>query len=166
MSNYGKKFELKVKEDWEKMPDSLIIRIYDVTMGYKKIKNVSDFFAYQYPYCYLLEAKSVSGNTFNLNSLTQYEDLIKYDNIKGVNPAVLIWFIKHQKVCYVPIREIKRLKENDYKSVNIKMVEDSNYEVFELDGNVKRVFIDTNYERVKEIATVKYNKDKENENGK
>lgn len=160
MPDYGKQFELKIKEDFEKIEDALIIRIYDVTMGYKKIKNVSDFFAYIYPFCYLLEAKSCSGNTFNFSRLTQYEDLLKYKSKLGVNPAVIIWFIKHKRVCYVPIEEVERLKELNYKSIHINMLDDTAFNVYELEGKVKRVFIDTDYRRLQEIATVKYNKEK------
>ena len=49
MSNLGKQFELKFKEDFSKIPESTIDRIYDVTTGYKSISNVCDFICYKYP---------------------------------------------------------------------------------------------------------------------
>ena len=51
-SNYGKQFERKFKEDWQKVDNSDITRLYDITNGFKSISNVSDFIGYIYPSLY------------------------------------------------------------------------------------------------------------------
>jgi len=43
---------------------------------------------------------------------------------KGYGAFVVLWFIDHKKVCFIPIEEVKRLKESGYKSINVKMVND------------------------------------------
>lgn len=89
-NNYGKKFEAKLKEDFLKIPDSKILRLYDVTMGYAKVCNPCDFIYYKYPYMFMLECKSTEANTFNFNKLRQYEDLCDAMGIKGLNPGIVI----------------------------------------------------------------------------
>lgn len=37
--NYGKEFEMKFKEDFLKLENSTIDRLYDVTTGYKSMKQ-------------------------------------------------------------------------------------------------------------------------------
>ena len=155
-SNYGKKFESKFKEDWQKMEDAIALRLIDVTMGYKSIRNVCDFVAYKYPFAYFIETKSCQGNTFNFGKLTQYDDLIQYINVPGLNPAVVIWFTDHEKVCYVPLEEVQRLKKLNYKSIHVKMIGDEQYNVFEILGKLKRVYIDTDYTNVIKIAQDKF----------
>lgn len=156
--DYGKQFEQKLKEDWLKIPNSSITRLYDVTNGFKSISNVSDFIGYIYPFIYYLEAKSTQGNTFPLGRLTQKDELIKKKDILGSNPGVIIWFRDHFKVCYVPIEEFIRLEENGYKSVNVKMIGDKNFNVFEIPGKLKRIFIDSDYTILNKIAQEKFDK--------
>lgn len=88
--NYGKAFEAKLKEDFKKIPGADLTRIYDVTMGFKSISNISDFIAYMYPFMFYLEAKSTLGNTFNLKKLTQADKLKEKQGIPGVNAGVII----------------------------------------------------------------------------
>ena len=50
MTVSGKAFEDHFKEEWKKsFPKGDIIRLYDVSMGYANITNVSDFIGYEYP---------------------------------------------------------------------------------------------------------------------
>ena len=53
--NYGKAFESKFKEDFLKLPNATIDRLYDVTYGYKNIKQISDYIGYCYPNIFYLE---------------------------------------------------------------------------------------------------------------
>ena len=69
---------------------------------------------------------------------------------------MLIWFIDHKTVCYVPIEEYCRLEENNYKSVNIKMVDNPDFKVYKIPGIPKRVFIDSDYSVLTNIAIEKY----------
>lgn len=156
--NYGKKFEAKLKQDWLKVKYSDITRLYDPTSGFKSISNISDFVGYIYPFMFYLEAKTTKENTFSLKKLTQADKLKEKQGILGVNPGVVIWFRKHKKVCYVPIEEYVRLEQLKYKSINVKMIGDPNFNVYEIPGTLKRTFIDSDYSIMKDIAQQKFNK--------
>ena len=145
-NNKGKQFEVKFKEDFKRsFPNGTIDRIYDTTNGYKTISNISDFIGYNYPNIYYLECKSHQGNTFPLTNLTQYDKLKAKVGIKGVRAGVVLWFIDHDKVYYVPISTITQLKKDDKKSVNVKMLQDKSYNIIEIPSVKKRVFLDSDY---------------------
>lgn len=151
-SNDGKKFEQKLKQDWLKVPNADITRLYDTTNGFKSISNVSDFIGYIYPYLFYIECKSTQGNTFPFSRLTQLEKLAKKIGIKGVNPGAIIWFKDHNKVCWVPADEFVRLQNLNYKSINVKMIGDSQFKVYNIPGEIKRTFIDSDYSILRDIA--------------
>ena len=160
--DYGKQFEHRFLNDWLKLENSDCIRLKDSMSGYKRVKNISDFICYIYPFTYYLDCKSLQGNTFNFAKLTQWDDMSKHVGISGVNVGAIIWFIDHSKVCYVPIEEFIRLKALGYKSIHVKMIGDSNFNVFEIPGKKLRVFIDSDYSIMKDIA---YNKLQGENNG-
>jgi Holliday junction resolvase len=146
--NKGKQFEQKLREDFiRSFPFGTIDRINDSMTGYRTISNISDFVAYNYPLLYYIECKSHNGNTFPLVNLTQYDKLMRKVGIKGVRAGVVLWMIEHDKVLYLPISFIKYLKENDYKSFNIKMLKDENLNKMFIDiPSIKvRVFMKSDY---------------------
>ena len=145
-NNRGKQFEQKFFQDFKtSFPGGTIDRIYDTTNGYKTISNISDFIGYVYPNILYLECKSHQGNTFPLINLTQYEKLKSKVGIKGVRAGVILWFIDHARVCYVPISTITQLKKDEKKSVNVKMLDDQSYNIIEIPSVKKRVFLDSDY---------------------
>ena len=145
-NNKGKAFEQKFKQDFQQtFPEGTIDRIYDVSSGYKTISNIADFIAYNYPNMYYLECKSHLGNTFPLANLTQYDKLKEKVGIKGVRVGVILWFIDHDVVCYIPLRSITKMKEDGKKSVNIKMLAEASYRIIEIPSEKKRVFLDSDY---------------------
>ena len=160
MSDYvGKKFEQKFISDWLKTEGAYIYRLKDIMSGYRKVSNISDFVGYLYPYMYLIELKSTKGNTFNFAKLTQYDQLKTARNVPGLNVGVIIWFYEKDKVCYVPIEECVRLKEKlAKKSIHVQMIDNSDYEVYEIPSEKKRKYMDSNYSIMKNIADIKYNK--------
>lgn len=144
--NKGKAFELKFKMDFEKsFPEGTIDRIYDTTNGYKTISNICDFLGYNYPNIFYLECKSHLGNTFPLANLTQYDKLVVKVGIKGVRVGVILWFIDHDTICYVPVSSIIKMKEDGKKSVNIKMLDEDTYKILKIPAEKKRVFLDGDY---------------------
>lgn len=149
--NYGKKWEQKVKEDFSKIPDASIDRIYDVTTGHKSISNISDFIGYKFPNIFYIEAKSIHGNTFPLTNLTQYEKLKYKVGIPGVRAGIILWYIDHQKVLYVPISTVTALKVDAKKSVNIKMLNTKEYNVKLIPSITKRVFPECDYSVLMEL---------------
>lgn len=143
----GKKFESKFKNDFlATVPNSTIDRLYDSMSGYVSISNISDFIGYSYPLIMYLECKSHKGNTFPLSNLTQYDKLKEKVGIHGVRAGVILWFTEHDRVLYVPISTITKLKEDGKKSVNIKSIVEDGYKVYEIPSKKKRVFLDSNYE--------------------
>lgn len=145
-NNYGKAFEASFKLDFEKtFPEGTIDRIYDTTNGYKTISNICDFIGYNYPNIFYLECKSHLGNTFPLANLTQYDKLLSKVGKKGIRVGIVLWFIDHDTICYVPISSIKKMKADNKKSVNIKMLADSTYKIIVIPSIKKRVFLEGDY---------------------
>lgn len=143
--NYGKKFESRVKEDFEKIPGVSIDRIYDTQSGYKTVSNISDFIAYKYPYIWYLEVKSHKGNTFPLANLRQYPKLVKKYGIKGVKVGVILWFIEHDKILYIPISTFCKLEKDGKKSFNINMLGDKRYISYDIPTKKLRTFLSADY---------------------
>lgn len=142
----GKQFEQKLKEDFSKIPQSFIYRLHDQVTGYRVTsQNPSDFFAFAKGKLLLLEAKSIQGNTFPISNLTQLDRLLQYRNIPGLRKGVVIWFIDHQKVLYVPAESIKKMKDDGKKSVNIRTIQNDGYDYIDLPSEKRRVFLDTDY---------------------
>lgn len=149
--NYGKDFEIKFKKDWLRIPGSTIDRLYDVTMEYKSISQICDFIGYIFPSIYYLEVKSIHGNTFPLSNLTQYDKLIQKVGIQGVRTGVIIWFVDHGRVVYVPISVITKMKQDGKKSVNINKSFDEGYNIKEIPSIKKRIFCDSDYSILKDL---------------
>ena len=143
--NRGKAFEAKLKEDWIATMSPCIDRLYDQMSGFVSVSNISDFIGFKKPNIFYLEAKSTEGNTFPLSRLTQYEKLKVKVGINGVRAGVIIWFIDHDKVLYVPISTFTKLIKDDKKSFNIKMVGQDEYPNIVIPSIKKRVFMDSDY---------------------
>jgi len=145
-NNRGKAWEQKFKEDFKRsFPGGTIDRIYDTTNGFKTISNISDFIGYNYPNIFYLECKSHLGNTFPFQNLTQYDKLKEKVGIKGVRVGVILWFIEHDRVLYIPISSITKMKEDGKKSINVKMADEKLYNIIEIPSTKKRVFLDSDY---------------------
>lgn len=146
--NRGKQFEQKFKSDvLATIPDCSIDRLIDQQSGYATISNISDFILYKKPNIFYTECKSHKGNTFPLANLTQYDKLLGKVGIPGVRAGVVLWMIEHDVVLYLPISFITYLKENNYKSFNVKMIADNELNnMFKIIPSVKkRIFMDSDY---------------------
>ena len=156
-TNYGKAWEQKIKEDFIKVPNATIDRLYDVTQGHKSITQPSDFIGFignketHEGNIFYLEAKSCKGNTFPLTNLTQYQKLLPKVGIPGVRVGVALWFIEHDKALYVPVSTFKKLKEDGKKSVNIKMIDTNEYNIKVIPSIKKRVFLDCDFSILKDL---------------
>ena len=145
-NNKGKQFEQKFKSDFtQTVKDCSLDRIYDTTNGYMGIRNICDFIGFKKPSIFYIECKSHEGNTFPLSNLSQYDKLITKIGIPGVRAGVIIWFIDHDRVIYVPIKTIKQMKEDGKKSVNIRTIDKEGYRFIEIPSVKKRVFMDSDY---------------------
>ncbi len=142
----GKQFESKLRNDFQKVSGSFIYRLPDQVSGYKTTSaNVSDFICYVMPNIFLIEAKTISGNTFPISNLSQFEKLRSYKDIPGLRKGVIIWFTEKDRVIYVPIQTIEKMKQDGKKSVNIRTIDDDGYEYVNIPSVKKRVFLDSDY---------------------
>ena len=142
----GKKFEQKLKEDFSKVYGSFIYRIPDIVNGHKTTsQNPCDFFGYVKPLMFMIEAKSINGNTFPITNFIQYERMRSYSGIPGLRRGVVIWFISHDAVVYVPVITIEKMIKDGKKSVNIRTIATDGYDYVNLPSVKKRVFLDTDY---------------------
>ena len=161
MADRGKKFEAQFAQDWSNtFLNSFRYRLHDQVTGYKiTSRNPCDFICYSFPYLYLLEIKSHEGNTFPFSAFRQYEELIKYKDLNGAMVGVILWMITHDKVLYIPIDTFIKLKEEDKKSYNIKMLGNENYPAYEIPSVKKRTFLTSDYSVLEEIANEKFKRD-------
>lgn len=142
----GKQFELKIREDFLKQENSLIYRLPDQFNGHKNTsQNPCDFFGYVHPLLFMLEAKSINGNTFPFVNFTQYAKLQQYKDIKGIRRGIVLWFIEHDRVLYVPVKTIEQMIKDGKKSVNIRTIDTDGYYFVDIPSKKKRVFLDSDY---------------------
>ncbi len=152
-NNLGKNFETKFREQWAKtVPNSFCFRLNDQMSGYiGASKNPCDMICYQKPLLFLFELKSHKGNTFPFTAFRQYEELIQYKDIEGLKAGVILWLIELDKVLYIPIETFIKIKENDLKSFNYKvMKDDPEYVFFEIPSKKLRTFMNTDYSKLVE----------------
>ena len=143
-TNYGKAFEDKFKSDFIRtVPNCSLDRIYDVSLGYKSISNISDYIGYSYPNIYYLECKSHKGASIPFTAITQYEKLTKKVGIPGVRAGIILWLYEKDIVMYVPISTITEIMKTEKKSVGI--VDLDKYNIKVVPSIKKRVFMDSDY---------------------
>lgn len=146
-NNLGKAFEARFKSDWEKsFPKGFLLRLPDQQSGYfGTSRNICDFIAFLKGNLFLLECKSKKGNTFPLINLKQYDKLTTKQNIEGITVGIIVWFIEHDKILFIPISTFDKLIEDNKKSFNIKMLGDERYKSIEIPSVKKRTFMESDY---------------------
>ena len=172
--NRGKQFEEVIKKSFLKVPDVSIDRLHDQTTLYKGSTNICDFIVYKEPYEYYIECKSVHGNTLSIHSIpkkgkdgklhgfygnitdTQWEGLLEKSKIQGVRAGVMCWWIDKDATKFIPIQELKNVRDYGYKSIRYDMkyyVRDfmdefgRPFNYIEIHGKKKRVFFDYDLEQ-------------------
>jgi hypothetical protein len=141
--NYGKEFEQKFKEDFLKIENSSLDRLYDTMNGYKSISQISDFIGYIYPNIFYLECKSHRGASMPIANITQYEKLKGKIGIPGVRTGVILWLIDKDTVMYVPMSTIAKLKLDGEKSIGTRHID--KYNIKTIPSTKKRIFMDSDY---------------------
>ena len=149
--NRGKQWEAKLKEDFSKMSGAYIYRVPDQLGGLKGQTGICDFIAYKFPKIFFIEAKTILGNTFPLTNFTQFDKLMSIPNLQGVHRGVMLWFQDHQRVLYVPLLTIAKMKQDGKKSVNIRTIDSDGYEYLNIPSIQKRVFLDSDYSVMMEL---------------
>ena len=119
----GKQFEDAIKQSFLKHLDISLDRFPDPMAGYAGIRNICDFGVFRLPYQYYFECKAFSGNTLNFTSAItkdQWDGLVEKSKIPGVVAGIIVWFIEHDTTTFVPIQELKRIRDAGAKSLNVK----------------------------------------------
>lgn len=143
MANRGKQFEQKFTEDFLKLDGASIDRLYDVTIGYKEIKQVSDFICYLFPNIFYMECKTHKGASLPLANVSQFDSLKKKIGIKGVRSGILLWLYEKDRVFYIPTKTLVQLKADGEKSVGLRHLD--KYRIIEIPSIKKRIFMDSDY---------------------
>lgn len=150
--NRGKQFENLLKEQFEKIPNISIDRLYDITTGYKNQNNPCDFIVYKDGTLNYFECKAIHGNTLNFKSHireNQWDKLLKKSWIPGVNAGIICWFIDLDKTYFIDIEYLDYLKEQGNKSFNA-ISDIDKIPVIEIKGKKKKVFFEYELENLLE----------------
>ena len=146
--NRGKQFEDLIREQFEKIDNITITRLYDVTMGYKQVNNPCDLIVYKKPNILFIECKALHGNTLNFRGNireNQWEKLLHYSKVPGVIAGVLVWFIDRDETYFIDILTLEILKKCGKKSFNASKKYYMN--IIKIQGHKKKVFFDYDLEK-------------------
>ena len=124
-------------------------------MGYKEINNPCDLIVFKDGTLNLFECKAIHGNTLNFKSHireNQWDKLLQYSFLPGVNAGIICWFIDFDTTIFIPIQSLQILKEENFKSFNCnnansKLYKDLGVESFEIKSFKKRVFFEYDLEK-------------------
>ena len=143
MINRGKQFENHLKDQFEKLSNVSIDRLYDVTTGFKNQNNICDFIVYRQGTLNYFECKAIHGNCLNFKSHirpNQWDGLLAKSKINGVNAGIIIWFIDHDITLFVDIQWLDYLIQN-YGNKSFNIIKDIKHiPVTIIPGVKKRVF--------------------------
>ncbi len=152
--NRGKQFEDIIKNCFEKVPGTVVVRVHDQTTGFYGSKNPCDFLIYKKPLFMTIECKSVHGNTLPFANITDYqwEQLFKMGSVPGVTSGVICWWIDHDVTLFIPIQKLQEYKEAGFKSVRFDIFDNAG--IYQISGKKKRVFFDYDMKQfLKEVTT-------------
>lgn len=140
--NKGKIWEKCFQESWEQsFPNSFILRIPDQQSGYfNASKNISDFICFNFPYLFLIECKTIKGNTLPFSNLKQYERMLPYENVKNIKTGFIVWWQDKGVTAWVPTKSITQMKEEKKKSIHVDYVKNKLYNIVEIPNVIKRVY--------------------------
>ena len=146
--NKGKQFEIHFREDFKKsFPKSFCFRLPDQMSGYLNSSNPCDFIGFTEKTLFLLELKSIKGNTLPFTNITQFGKLVGEYNKKVDNEiiGVIAWFYDHDKVVFIDIKELLKMYKEGKKSVNIKYLDTKEYNILEIPSIRKRTYMVSDY---------------------
>ena len=170
--NRGKDFEKVIKESFEKVPNTTVIRLHDQTNGFMGSNNPCDFLIYSKPYLYAIECKSVHGNVLSINSNDpkkkyglisnyQWQSLSEMSKVKGVVAGIICWWIDRDVTKFISMDELDMCKRNDYKSVRFDHEPFTTDGFIDIPGDKKRVFFDYDMTKFLDLIRIAYERDHE-----
>lgn len=144
--NRGKQWEKRFETDWRRsFPKGAVIRLPDQQSGLKGSRNICDYICFDGSHLFLNECKAITGNTFPIGNFTQLNTLLQYADCPGIRAGVVIWYVDHSRVVYVPVACFNQLVLDGLKSVNINKTDFSKYNIVEIPVRKLRVFVEGDY---------------------
>lgn len=155
--NRGKDFEKIIKESFEKVPNTSVVRLHDQTNGFAGSTNPCDFLIYHAPHLYALECKSVHGNTLPFSNITkfQWQSLFDMSQVDGVFAGVMCWWIDKDVTLFIDIRRLEYLRNAGLKSIRYDNEEWTDL-IVPIKGKKKRVFFEYDMEEFFKITDIEY----------
>ena len=147
MVNRGKQFEEQFKKDFLRtFPNGFIFRLPDQMSGYKSYsQNPCDFICYTHGKLFLVECKSHKGASIPFDAIPQYSRLLEHIKEKHVKPGVIIWFYEKDRVIWVPVKSMYKMKKDNEKSIKLSKLDSGKYEFIEIPSKKLRTFMDSDY---------------------
>lgn len=149
--NRGKEFETKFKENLrQSFPNAFIMRLYDITMGYKAINNYCDFLMFDSNRFYMIDCKSHRGASLPFEDFPQYTKLvdIKHPNIIT---GVVLWLYEKDKVYFIPTYTIEKAVQQGMKSINPATVDRSQFYIVDIPSVKLRTFMNSDYRVLSQV---------------
>lgn len=97
---------------------------------------------------FMIDCKSSEGNTIGFAAIRQYDRMLEYMSIPGVFVGIVWWSVSNDKVIWIPVKTLKQIKDEGKKSYNIKMLDDPNYESYEIPSKKLRTFMQSDYSQL------------------
>lgn len=147
-TNKGKAWEDKFRQDWRKcFPNTFIFRLKDQMTGYKETSgNPCDFLCFPgNDELFLVECKEHKGASIPFTAIPQYDRLLEYQGLPGVQAGVVLWLSEKDRVFWISIDEMEKMVKDGKKSIGLKMFEDKSYNIIEIPSVKKRVYLDSDY---------------------
>lgn len=146
-TDIGKKFEEVFKLDWKKsFPNTFIYRLPDQMSGFSQTSgNPCDFLCFPTTRFFMVECKEHKGASIPFTAIPQYKRLLEYKDLPHVHPGVVVWFSEKDLVIWVSIKDMEKMVLAGKKSISIKMLEDTSYNIIEIPSEKKRVFMASDY---------------------
>jgi hypothetical protein len=126
--------------------------------GYKETsQNPCDFICFPGKRLFLMECKEHKGASIPFAAIPQYERLLEYKGIPNVYPGVVIWFSEKDTVIWVGIDDMEKMVSNGEKSIGLRMLENTLYNIIMIPSEKKRVFMSSDYSILleKDLSEVK-----------
>lgn len=147
-ANKGKAWEEKFRQDWKKsFPGTFVFRLKDQMTGYKETSgNPCDFLCFPGENkLFMVECKEHKGASIPFTAIPQYERLLEYKDCPGVYPGVMLWLSEKDIVMWIGIKEMEKMVKDGKKSIGIKMLEDTLYNIMIIPSEKKRIYLESDY---------------------
>lgn len=147
-TDLGKQFEDRFKVDYQAcFPGTFLYRLPDQQSGYAGggSQNPCDFICYPGNLELMVECKAHKGASIPFSAIPQYERLLEYKDCLKTFPGVVIWFYEKDLVLWVGIKEMEKMVLDGEKSIGIRMLNKSSYNIITLPSEKLRKFMKTDY---------------------